>query len=194
MAARAYLEGRAIAQPVVNKELEGWPAHQPRGDRRMGRVTRIVARALVDEGLGIVANQDESLATAYLCAIGLRAEADRADESRMRQRHDERDDADAGRWRIARRRTRCALTAGAFRRMETGVSEPWWLQCEAEATRLFGGSDASAWVRAGGCVGGPLHAVRRGVLPVAVCRGHARRGSSGQRDRIDPDRGIRHGP
>ena len=188
--ARDYLEGSAIEQPVVNKELEGWPRINL-AEIAVWDGHPDVARALVDEGLGIVANQDESLATAYLCAVGIRAEADRADESRIRQRHDERDDAirvGTGLLEVARDVLARPGPSDGWKR-EVGALVT---QSEAEATRVSGGSEVPALDPGGGCVGGALHAVRRRVLPVAVCRGDARRGDPGHRGRTEPHRGIRH--
>ena len=141
--AREFLERTATGQPVVNKELEGWP--------RVNLAEIAVwegrpedARALVEEGLRITVDQDESLASAYLCGVGLRAEADRADETRVRRREENRDEAirvgsallDLIREVLAR-----PGPQDGWKR-EVGAVEA---QCEAEATRLLGGSDADAW-------------------------------------------------
>ena len=106
------------------------------------------ARVLVEEGLGIVANQDESLATGYLCAVGLRAEADRADESRVRQRIDERDEA------IGKGSELLEVMRGVLSR--PGPDDGWkrevgafGAQCEAEGDPVVRGIGArQAWGRA----------------------------------------------
>jgi DNA-binding NarL/FixJ family response regulator len=142
-AARTYLEQALSQQPVLNKELEGWP--------RINLAEIAVwegrpedARDLIREGLTITADQDESLATAYLCAVGLRAEADRSDESRVRRRERDRDDA-------------ISVGTGLLERMRAvlarqGPADGWkrevgalGMQSEAEATRLIGASDPALW-------------------------------------------------
>jgi DNA-binding CsgD family transcriptional regulator/tetratricopeptide (TPR) repeat protein len=146
VAARDYLERQGIEQPVVNKELEGWPRINL-AEIAVWEGRPDAARDLIKEGLGITADQDESLATAYLCAVGLRAEADRADESRVRQRHDDRDEA------IGVGSGLLELMRGVLSR--PGPADGWkrevgalGVQCEAEATRLLGEPDPAAWVRA----------------------------------------------
>ena len=147
--ARDYLEGNALEQPVVNKELEGWPRVNL-AEIAVWEGHPDIAREQIEEGLGIVANQDESLATAYLCAVGLRAEADRADESRVRQRVDERDEA------IGKGSELLEVMRGVLSR--PGPDDGWkrevgalGAQCEAEAARLFGDRirqrGAGRWMR-----------------------------------------------
>jgi DNA-binding CsgD family transcriptional regulator len=145
--ARDYLERKGVEQPVINKELEGWPRiHLAEIAVWEGRPD--AARDLVDEGLGITADQDESLATAYLCAIGLRAEADRADEARARRRPDDRAEALVVGSRLLE------LVRGVLAR--PGPADGWkrevgalGAQCEAEAARMHATPDATArWAHA----------------------------------------------
>jgi DNA-binding CsgD family transcriptional regulator len=144
--ARDYLEHKGSDQPVINKELEGWPRVNL-AEIAVWEGRPDAARDLIKEGLGVTAEQDESLATAYLCAVGLRAEADRADESRVRQRHDDRDEA------IRVGTELLALMRAVLSR--PGPIDGWkrevgalGTQCEGEASRLLGEPDPVAWLRA----------------------------------------------
>jgi DNA-binding CsgD family transcriptional regulator/tetratricopeptide (TPR) repeat protein len=140
---RDDLERRRAEQPVVSKDLEGWP--------RVGLAELAVwetryddARALVAEGLGLIAELDEPVAAAYLHATGLRAEADRAAEARVLRRDAEvaaaaragQDLLDGARRLIARHGP-----AGGWKR-EVGALAA---QCEAEAARLAGDHDPDTW-------------------------------------------------
>ena len=139
--------GRGTDQPVVNKELEGWPRVNLAEIAVWDRTPRCRPRPHRWRACGITADQDESLATAYLCAVGLRAEADRADEARVRQRHDERVEA------IEVGSELLELIRGVLSR--PGPADGWKrevgalaAQCEAEATRLIGEANPTAWLGA----------------------------------------------
>jgi DNA-binding CsgD family transcriptional regulator len=104
------------------------------------------ARAFVEEGLDFTADLDEPLAAAYLCATGLRAEADRAEEARVLRRDRAVGDAQA----VGSRLLHCIRgimarpgPGGGWKR-EVGALAA---QCEAEAGRLTGTSDPDAWAR-----------------------------------------------
>jgi ATP/maltotriose-dependent transcriptional regulator MalT len=144
--ARSYLDHQRSEKVFVNLEMAGWPCCNL-AEIACWEGRPLAARALVDEGLSITADQDESLVIAYLCATGLRAEADIADEARSR-----RGDADAeeairvGSGLLDRAR-------GLLRR--PGPHNGWKrevgalvAQCEAEASRLRGAANPDIWADA----------------------------------------------
>jgi DNA-binding CsgD family transcriptional regulator len=142
-AARRYLERQRAEEPFMNQELAGWP-RAGLAELAVWELRYDDARAFVEEGLALTADQDEPLAAAYLCATGLRAEADRAEEGRALRRAREVGDARA----VGSRLLDCIRGIMA----RSGPADGWKrevgalaTQCEAEAGRLAGDSDPDAW-------------------------------------------------
>jgi DNA-binding CsgD family transcriptional regulator len=145
-AARSYLEWQRAEGPFMNKELEGWP-RAGLAELALWEARYDDARTLVEEGLGFTADLDEPLAAAYLCVTGLRAEADRADEARALRRAGEAEEARRVGSRLLDRSREIIARPGPANgwKREVGALAT---QCEAEATRVAGASDADAWARA----------------------------------------------
>jgi hypothetical protein len=114
--------------------------------------------------LGFTAELDEPLPSAYLYTIGLRAEADRADEARVLRREGEL---------AATGRVGLRLLDGVRQLIaRPGPANGWKrevgalaTQCEAEALRLQGDRDPNAWA-------GAVAAWERLAMPypAAYCR------------------------
>jgi DNA-binding CsgD family transcriptional regulator/tetratricopeptide (TPR) repeat protein len=144
--ARASLEGRRAEEAVVAQEQRGWPpcwlAELACWEERPAS-----ARPWIREGLSMVADLDESLAIAYLCAVGLRGEADLAERERARGRAAEADEAvRVGLEHLERARalmSRPGPPDGWKREVGALV-----LQCEAEARRAAGEASPDAWAEA----------------------------------------------
>ena len=141
--ARRYLERQRAEEPFMNQELAGWP-RAGLAELAVWELRYDDARAFVEEGLALTADQDEPLAAAYLCATGLRAEADRAEEGRALRRAREVGNARA----VGSRLLDCIRGIMA----RPGPADGWKrevgalaTQCEAEAGRLAGDSDPDAW-------------------------------------------------
>jgi DNA-binding CsgD family transcriptional regulator/tetratricopeptide (TPR) repeat protein len=161
--ARDYLERQRAAQPVVSAELEGWP-RAFLAELGVWQARYDDARALVEEGLGFTAELDEPLASAYLYTIGLRAEADRAEEARVLRREGEL--AATGRVGLRlfdgiRKMIARPGPANGWKREVGALAR----QCEAEALRLQGDRDPDAWA-------GAVAAWERLAMPypAAYCR------------------------
>jgi tetratricopeptide (TPR) repeat protein len=141
--AREYLERQ---RPAVDREQEGWPRANL-AELAAWEARHDDARALVEEGLGFTTGLDEALATAYLCATGLRAEADRADEAQVLRREGELKQAQ----QVGSKLLDCVRELIA----RTGPVDGWKrevgalaAQCEAEAARLHQEPEPEAWAAA----------------------------------------------
>ena len=144
--ARSHLDHLRSEKVFVNVEMAGWPCCSL-AEIACWEGQPLSARALVEEGLSITADQDESLVIAYLCAAGLRAEADLAAEARSRRGDAEAEEAvRVGQGLLDRVRgllQRDGPINGWKREVGALVA-----QCEAEAGRLRGTATPEAWAEA----------------------------------------------
>ncbi|MGH2734660.1 MAG: ATP-binding protein, partial [Actinomycetota bacterium] len=143
--AAAYLGGRREDERVVDLSGLGW--------LRMNLAELAVwqrryddAREAVEEGLALLVDFDDPSPAAYLCAAGLRGEADRANEARVLRRDDELDAARRVGARLLenmRELTARPGPADGWKREVGALSA----QCEAEGTRLHRETDPDVWAR-----------------------------------------------
>ena len=160
---RSYLERQLAEHPVVSQEQLGFPyanlAEIASWEQRFDD-----ARGFVEAGLALTGDLDEPLASGYVCAAGMRAEADRAVQARAGNRSDEVDAAVEVGMRLLdhlRETMRRPGPAAGWKR-EVGAL---LIECEAEGTRLRGEDDPAAWegaVRAWEQLSMPY--------PAAICR------------------------
>jgi tetratricopeptide (TPR) repeat protein len=144
--ARAYLERLQAEAAPVDQEQAGWP-RVLLAEIAVWEGRYDDARALVEEGLGLTADLDEPLAAASLCAVGLRAEADRADEARVLRRRQQLEQARRAGSELLDRIRELIAKPGPVDgwKREVGALAA---QGEAEATRLRGGQEPDAWAAA----------------------------------------------
>jgi ATP/maltotriose-dependent transcriptional regulator MalT len=104
------------------------------------------AAAVANLGLARLANTEETLSIAHLCALGIRAAADSAERSRSRRAADEAAEHERSGLALLQR------VHAAYRSsvVETGshASRAWYLSCEAESSRLTNAPDPTAWRQA----------------------------------------------
>jgi tetratricopeptide (TPR) repeat protein len=145
--ARAYLERLQAEAAPVDQEQAGWP-RVLLAEIAVWEGRYDDARALVEEGLGLTADLDAPLAAASLCAVGLRAEADRADEARILRRRQQLEQARRAGSELLDRIRELIAKPGPVDgwKREVGALAA---QGEAEATRLRGGQEPDAWAAAG---------------------------------------------
>jgi tetratricopeptide (TPR) repeat protein len=128
-----------LTDPQFQGSLHAWLAELMiwRGDRQ-------TARAAIDEGLRLIAQSEDDRLAGRLCALGLRADADEAEQARSVGDREAEEAALSSGAALLDRVRRLARRPG---RQGTELPEATWaaLLCEAEHARLQGRSLPGRW-------------------------------------------------